>query len=493
MSPLYRLLVPALAVPLTVLGASQPDPAIVLETSKGMSGPVQAHRPVVVEELEVHLEAPRTAAIASVIQVAWSGPGLKHDFITLVPTEADRYAIGNHTYTRRGSPLALTMPVQPGHYEIRYVTGQDRRVLARRQIRVREVEVRLEAPPSGPIGGVIQVAWKGPDARHDFVTVAPAGATDRIYGHYTYTRKGSPLALRLPVEPGDYEIRYVTGQDRRVLARIPLQVAAVEISLEAPPSGGIGTLLAVAWRGPDARHDVIAVAPSGSPSRDLRHYAYTRNGSPARVPLPETPGQYEIRYVTGEGKHILATRPVRVEAVEARLQAPASAPIGSAVSVAWSGPGNRQDLIGVAEAGSPDRQSKNFVRTRGGSPANLKLPDRPGSYEIRYLTGEQRHVLARAPIEIEDVPATLEAPADVTPDSAVPIHWSGPDGHRDYIALALPEAPDNRYLAKATTRNGSPLKIRSPRTPGEFELRYVTGQSRRVLARRPLRVVGVGE
>ena len=41
---------------------------------------------------------------------------------------------------------------------------------------------------------------------------------------YTYTRSGSPLTVKAPKEPGNYELRYVTAQDKKVLARLPITV-----------------------------------------------------------------------------------------------------------------------------------------------------------------------------------------------------------------------------------------------------------------------------
>mgnify|MGYP000111971612 CR=1 FL=1 len=57
-------------------------------------------------------------------------------------------------------------------------------------------------------------------------TIAGTYGTLNIHpdGSYTYTRTGSPLTLKLPDEPGQYELRYVMNQGSRILATLPFTV-----------------------------------------------------------------------------------------------------------------------------------------------------------------------------------------------------------------------------------------------------------------------------
>ncbi len=98
--------------------------------------------------------------------------------------------------------------------------------------------------------------------------------------------------------------------------------------------------------------------------------------------MPDTPGVYELRYQFGEGGRILATRPIEVVAVEVSLTAPDTAPIGSVVDVEWIGPDEDRDYISVAD---PDEKTR-YIRygyTRHGTPAEVRMPDTPGTYELR--------------------------------------------------------------------------------------------------------------
>ena len=66
--------------------------------------------------------------------------------------------------------------------------------------------------------------WDGPDFSDDYVSIARAQSSDDEYETYGRTSQDSPLILKLPEQPGAYELRYVVGQNRKVIARKPLTV-----------------------------------------------------------------------------------------------------------------------------------------------------------------------------------------------------------------------------------------------------------------------------
>ncbi len=73
------------------------------------------------------------------------------------------------------------------------------------------------------------MTWQGPGNARDYVVVVPAGADQGVNGPYAYTRRGQTLTIDAPREPGDYEVRYVTGQQKRVLASNPLTVTPTAV------------------------------------------------------------------------------------------------------------------------------------------------------------------------------------------------------------------------------------------------------------------------
>ena len=93
--------------------------------------PTLASRPLTVVDSTATLEAPDAVAAGADVEVAWSGPDNRLDFVTLVPAGTPEGEYGGYVYTRRGSPLTLRAPDEAGEYELRYLphprTAADRR------------------------------------------------------------------------------------------------------------------------------------------------------------------------------------------------------------------------------------------------------------------------------------------------------------------------------------------------------------------------------
>ena len=344
-------------------------------------------------------------------------------------------------------------------------------------------EASLEAPDAAPAGSTISVAWQGPNAKNDYITVSTPD--DNGHENYTYTRKGSPLELLLPPTPGTYELRYIMSQGTRVLATRVIEVTPVTASLDAAVEAPAGATLPVTWQGPDYANDYISVARPDD--KRYENYAYTRKGDPANVLMPTEPGDYELRYVMNQDSTVLATRKVTVTEVSATLEAEDSALAGSVLPVTWDGPDYANDYISVARVG--DKGYENYAYTRKGDPAEVVMPTVPGSYELRYVMNQDDRVLATRPVEVTEITATLEAPAQAAAGQDVEVSWTGPDYANDYISIARPG--DKGYEGYTYTRKGAPLSVTMPLVPGSYELRYVMNQDNTILAAQPIEVVDV--
>jgi Ca-activated chloride channel family protein len=272
-----------------------------------------ASAPIRVSASAAALQAPESVAAGSRFRVSWEGPGNNRDLITIVASAADERSYANYTYTRDGNPLKLSAPDLSGRYEIRYLAGQSRATLARIPVIVEAVTATLQAPPEVAAGAEIRVVWEGPDNDRDLITIVAADADSGSYANYEYTRKGTPLKLSAPDQPGSYEIRYLTAQTRSTLAGIAIEVRAVEADLEAPERVPAGSKFKVAWTGPDNKRDFVTIVEPQTEERKYGNYAYTRTGNPLKLLAPDTPGSYEIRYLTAQTRRTLARRPVTVE------------------------------------------------------------------------------------------------------------------------------------------------------------------------------------
>ncbi|MCB1367735.1 MAG: hypothetical protein KDK00_08230, partial [Rhodobacteraceae bacterium] len=431
------------------------------------------------------LEAADTALSGDTIKVDWTGPDYDRDFIAVARLDAPDGKYENYTYARHGSPGDLVMPSEPGQYELRYVMNQDSTILARRPITVVDVTATLDAASQAPAGAKLSVNWTGPNYHLDFLAVAEVDAPVGKYVNYTYSRNGNPGQLLMPADAGEYELRYIMNEGRRILARQPITITAIGASLDAAGEAPIGAPVAVTWTGPDYDRDFIAIAEPGAKANKYLDYAYTRHGSPASVNMPAEPGTYELRYIQNQDTKILATRMITVVDQSAELSAAAEANVGQMLEVTWTGPDYDRDFIALAEAGSPDKKYLSYAYSRHGSPASVQMPAEPGNYELRYvMNANPLKVLARIPLALVAVSASLEAPASASAGGKIAVTWQGPGYQRDYIAIA--PRGSKKYLTYAYARNGNPAEIRLPEDPGDYEIWYVMDEGATVLARRAL-------
>jgi Ca-activated chloride channel family protein len=331
--------------------------------------------------------------------IQWTGPGNSEDYITLVKPDAPAQAYDNYTMTARGNPATLTSPVEAGRYEVRYVTGQTKTILARAPIEVTAAAATLKAPASALIGSQIPVEWTGPDHKGDYVTIVAAGTEDGRSGNYTYTERGSPLEVKAPVQDGPAELRYQTGQDNKVLARRPILLTVPSITLEAPAEIVEGGLVSVTWSGPANRGDYLTVVPKSLPDGRYGNNDDVSRGSPLRVQAPMGAGPGEIRYMTGQGARVLARREITFLPAMVTLEAVEAADAGSTVEIAWTGPNNRGDYLTIVPAGAPDAQVGKYANAESGSPSKIAMPPEKGPAEIRYVSGQGRIILGRRPIQ----------------------------------------------------------------------------------------------
>ena len=200
----------------------------------------------------------------------------------------------------------------------------------------------------------------------------------------------------MPPKPGQYEIRYVLDQGDTVLMTHPITVTEASVSLDAPAEARIGASIPVTWAGPDEDRDYIAVSEVGESG--YINYTYTREGSVLRIQMPPVPGEYEIRYVLGQGDTKLASIPIKVTPATVLLEAPDEAGVGETISVIWEGPDERSDYISVAKIGG---RYINYAYTNRGNPASIQMPTEPGDYEIRYVLDQRTTILLTRPITVK--------------------------------------------------------------------------------------------
>jgi Ca-activated chloride channel family protein len=350
----------------------------------------------------------------------------------------------------------------------------------------------LVAPAEIGAGSVFKVEWTGPDNEGDYVTIVDPGSVAAAYGNYVETRKGRTLELAAPVAPGNYELRYVTSTSKTVLGRTPLRVLEAVATLDAPPQVTAGTPFHVAWSGPNNPGDYVTIVTKGAPDGRYESYAETAKGSPLELVALITPGEAELRYMTGSGARVVARRPITVAPAAIALDAPAEAVIGSIVPIVWTGPNNRGDYVTIVPKATKDGLYARYADTTGGSPAKVEAPIDPGPAEIRYMSGQGAKVLARREISVVPAKVTLKAPPLAAAESTVSIEWTGPNNPGDYLTIVPKTAKDGASLHTYPAARNSPAAIRMPKDVGPAEIRYMSGQGNRVLGRAEIRCTSGG-
>ncbi len=355
------------------------------------------------------LEAPAEAVIGTTVDVKWEASGNNYDSIYIVAPDAadDAKGINSSSVLNGKNPIGLVMPEFPGEYELRYWSNTDKRIEARGTITVVDTETSLDAPDNSVIGNAIEVKWQGPGNRYDQIALYSQGAADDSKADLSQgiTSATKPIIIHLPEQPGEYELRYLTRQQGRILARRPITVTDATASLDAPGQADIGATIAVNWEGPGNQYDKIAVhaAAAADDAKPVRSQGIVSRRNPISIRLPETAGNYELRYQTAKTDRILARRPLIIGSVAASLDAPETATADTPILVNWEGPGNNYDQIALYPAAAADDAKAITGGTilSGKNPVTINLPDTEGEYQLRYVTTQSGAILARRDLKIQ--------------------------------------------------------------------------------------------
>ncbi|SHF48532.1 hypothetical protein SAMN02745223_02761 [Devosia limi DSM 17137] len=128
----------------------------------------------------------------------------------------------------------------------------------------------------------------------------------------------------------------------------------------------------------------------------------------------------------------------------------------------------------------------------GNNPFTRTAPSEPGEYDlILAVTGQG--IIARQPIEVVPPSNGFDAVGSVEPDKRFQFTWRGPNQVGQRIVIARPAAAPADYVgdwgAPFSNRKTQTMRLRAPKEPGLYELRYISGNSQEILFSRAF---GVG-
>ncbi|NYT65018.1 VWA domain-containing protein [Alcaligenaceae bacterium] len=165
----------------------------------------------------------------------------------------------------------------------------------------------------------------------------------------------------------------------------------------------------------------------------------------------------------------------------ATLETDASAAVGADIEVNWTGPNAENDYIDIVPEGHEATNGDlAYIYTKQGTPLNMRMPAKPGAYDIRYIwrgTDNKRHVLATTTIQVADTEAALIVPDSVQAGSIIPVEWNGPASKDDYIDIVPADQKKLgnglSYFYPARLEDGKPGELKGPTKPGQYQVRYV--------------------
>ncbi|MGR3661588.1 MAG: vWA domain-containing protein [Paracoccaceae bacterium] len=451
-------------------------------------------RPLAVTDIVVTLDAAAEIGVGKTLEVVWDGPDYRNDYITIVTADADASVYKNYVSTTQGNPAEVTAPIEPGAYEIRYVAnGNPDRVMARRRLEVVKISSSLEAPNEVAAGSPVEVTWDGPDNKNDYISIATRDEKAGKYEGYAYTKYGNPAIVKMPLDAGDYQLRYIAnGNPDKILATRAIKVVDVLATLKAASEAISGSILDVGWEGPDNKNDFISVAEMDAKAEKYQNFAYTKHGNPAQVKMPLDPGEYQLRYLAnGNPDKVIATRPITVVEANANIDAIEEAVAGSVIDVDWVGPDNKNDYISVAKTDQNPNKYIQYAYTKRDNPAKVTMPLEPGEYQLRYIAnGNPDQILATRAIRIVAAEVSLNAAETVEAGRRIDVSWTGPNNKNDYISVTDIGQAAGKYHHYKYTKHGDPALITMPLEPGNYQLRYIANSSPdQILVSRSITVV----
>jgi Ca-activated chloride channel family protein len=363
------------------------------------TGTILGRAAITLEKSDITMRPLVEVHAGSDFEVEWTGPNGEGDYITIVKPDAPDGQFDSYMHTAYGSPVKLVASVEPGQYELRYQTDRQSdsgKVFARVPVTVLEaVPVFLQTQSEVPSGGEFEIEWAGPNNDSDYITVTKPDAPETSYTDYAYTRDGiNPVIISAPVEPGDYEVRYVNEREGKVLGRAAVKVLASTAAVQGPTEAMAGTAVEVTASGSNSESDYLTIVKADAGEGSYDDYFYTKDRTTGLLQTSFEPGNYEIRLVNENEGKVIARAPITLTAPQITLQAPTEVAINTDFEVSYTAPASERSYIAIVPANAPESSyGSSYAYTTGASGSlQLRAPETAGSYEIRYLTPENKAI-----------------------------------------------------------------------------------------------------
>lgn len=427
------------------------------------------------ESGDIKLKVDDEAVAGSKLKVRWKGKSASNDYVVIAKKDSNDSSRPDRQKLQGYKQLEIRVPSEAGDYQVRFYNGKDGKVIARSDLEVELPSVSFDAPKSVEAGKTIQVKWQAPNYAKDYISIANLDSNQNKYQSYANTKTGSPTEIRVPDKPGVYQLRYQSGAGKTIWYTQKLKVTQPEVEIPSIDEQVAGANLEIKVKGPRNKGDYLTVAKIGSKPNKYVYYGNLGSEPEVKIKMPEYPGEYEVRYISGFQKQIWDSQKVEVEAAEASIKADSEFRVGSFAKVKWKGPNNINDFITVAEIGSDGKNYIHYSNLKDSGDVDLVMPNTPGSYEIRYISASKKYVWASQKIKVVPWSINLNAPEKVKKQKSFTVSWNDKGGKGQYVGIYKPNADSSVTYQYA--ENKEKLKFRAPTEPGEYWLRYYSSGS----------------
>jgi len=182
-----------------------------------------AEATITVGSVAATLDAPASVVAGANFDVAFTKPEDGRGYIAIGESDADGIDYQYGYEYARDKPVTLTAPDVEGEYAIRYIQeGNENVILATVPLTVTPISASLMLPDTVVARSEFDVGWEGPNNTRDYISLE----IDDVSASYSYTRRGNPVTLIAPDEPGEYPVVYM--MNKRELARGKISVTPGE-------------------------------------------------------------------------------------------------------------------------------------------------------------------------------------------------------------------------------------------------------------------------
>jgi len=258
---------------------------------------------------------------------------------------------------------------------------------------------KIDAPERIENGTALSLGWEAPNQPGEHITISLAEGPREDYAACIPTTFGGPVTLTAPIVPGSYKVRYISSLGK-TLTSTTLEVFEMLANLEGPAEISAGEEFEISWTGPNGPQDFLSIAEPGAANEAYLEWTPTTEGNPLRLRAPRHAGEFELRYVRAEDGEVLARQRFTVKTETVSLQTPQEVEAGSRFTVEWTGPPGGGDFIAIAKKSAPAGRYLDWAYTTAGRRLTLAAPNRPGRYEVRYVSGSEIEILARQSLEV---------------------------------------------------------------------------------------------